>query len=76
MPIRFWFIQLCADTCQKRLGFFGGLLAEGLGFVDLGGEFFDARHDPPLFRQRGEWDFEGQDIFCFISFTPNGVGSG
>jgi len=70
MPIRFWLIQLCAGTCQKRLGFFCGLLAEGLGFVDLGGEFFDARHNPLLFGQRGEGDFAIKE---FILLKSNSV---
>jgi hypothetical protein len=37
---------------ENYLGFFGGLLAEGAGFVDLVGEGFDPRHHPLLLRQR------------------------
>src|SRR5437667_2097612 len=41
----------------KRLGFFGGLVAEGAGFVDLGGQFLNPRHHSLLFRQRRQRDF-------------------
>jgi hypothetical protein len=34
---------------NQSLGFFGGLVAEGAGLVDLGGEFFDSCDDSALF---------------------------
>ena len=35
----------------ERLGFLGGLLTEGAGLVDLGGQFLDSGYYPPLLRQ-------------------------
>ena len=45
---------------RKRLGFFGGLVAEGAGFVDLGGQFLNPRHHPPLLRQRRQTEFRSR----------------
>src|SRR5436309_12256059 len=42
---------------SQRLGFFGGLVAEGAGLVDLGGQCLNPRHHPPLLRQRRQRDF-------------------
>ena len=42
--------RLCGG--EERGCFFGGLVAEGAGFVDLGGQFLNPRHHPPLLRQR------------------------
>src|SRR5439155_10489672 len=50
-----------------RLGFFGGLVAERAGLVDLGGQFLNPPHDPALLRQRRQWNkhfwnpFDAQD---------------
>ena len=38
--------------CNENSGFFGGLAAEGAGFIDLGGQFLNPRHHPPLLHQR------------------------
>jgi hypothetical protein len=42
---------------NNRLGFFGGLAAEGTSFMDLGGQFLHPRHHPPLLRQRRQRNF-------------------
>lgn len=56
---------------QKRLCFFSGLVAEGAGLVDLGGQFLNPRHHLPLLRQRRQLDFARQK---FIFLQPHAIG--
>lgn len=55
--------QLELLNLNERLGFFGGLLAEGAGFVDLGDQFLNPRHHPPLLRRRQQGNFQRQNGF-------------
>ena len=48
---------------DQRLGFFGGVVAECAGFMDLGGELLNPRHHPPLLRQGRQGDFEREKTF-------------
>ncbi len=48
--------------CEEFVSFARGVLAEGAGFFDAGGEGFDAGDDATLLGQRGEGDCITQHI--------------
>jgi len=43
----FW--VACWQSATEHFAFFGGLVAKGAGFVDLGGQFLDPGDDAVLF---------------------------